>query len=382
MTHWEKDKAKNNFDTSGTTTGDPNYKSHTQAPKEQPTFHRMSDMGAFSSKKKGVYSKNFTVTDPVNWAKNMKAQVPNLLQVGKPTPKAVLSFGGAGLLCTYSLGVVQYLLAEKKDFVRTCYIVGTGTGTIPAVALCAEDPTATPEKIKDFLVENVFDVHHEEIRREVLLKGCQQFIPQDIAERMRGRCTLCVGMSNRDLYFPRQPMNQQLFGAMISNFDSKEDVTDCIVGATAPNATIPYTFRGERITRATWKCMSAELDQYVRHIYIHGLSGYPHSGHHTRHNNFIGRHGFIANSHWNWKRQFLCAIWPKRVPFLANSNIEVIKEAFEKGFNDARRYERWEEDVYLNAKPDRSANDSLDMKNIRAAIFGTNRTGGNEEAKL
>ena len=87
---------KNNFDTSSTKS-DPNYKSHTQAPGQQPHFHRVSDMGAFGNKK-GLYSKNFTVTDPVNWSKNLRAQIPTLLQVGKPTPKAVLSFGGAGML--------------------------------------------------------------------------------------------------------------------------------------------------------------------------------------------------------------------------------------------------------------------------------------------
>lgn len=392
MSHWDKKdttttatpeaevKPKNNFDTSSTKS-DPNYKSHTRAPNEQPHFHRTSDFGSFSAKSKGLYSKNFTVTDPINWSKNMRAQIPNLLQVGKPSPKAVLSFGGCGMLCTYSLGVVQYLLAEKKEFVRQCYVVGTGSGTIPAVALCAEDPAATPEMIKDFICDHVFDVHHEEIRQDVLRQGCSKFIPEDIAERMKGRCTLAVGMSNRDLNYPRQPINQQMFGAMISAFDSKADVSDCIVAATAPNATMPCIFRGERCTRATWKCLSAELDQYVRHIYIHGLSGYPHSGHHSRHNHYIGRHGFLANSHWNWKRQFLVAIWPKRIPFLASSNLEVIRESFEKGFNDARRYERWEEDVYVNAKPDRSSNDSLDMKNIRAAIFGSSNTGA-EEKKL
>ena len=378
--------AKNNFDTSSTSnksTADPssNYKSHTQAPPKQPHFHRVSDMGAFSDKKKGLYSKNFTVTDPVNWSKNIRAQIPTLLQVGKPTPKAVLSFGGCGMLCTYSLGVGQYLLAEKKDLVRQCYVVGTGSGTIPALALCSEDPAATPEMIKDYLVENVFDVHHEDTRLKVIGEGCRKFIPEDIHERMKGRCTLAVGMSNRDLYYSRQPINQQMFGAMISSFDSKEDVADCVIAATAPNATMPCVFRGEKCTRGTWKCLSVELDQYVRHIYIHGLSGYPHSSHHTRHNHYIGRHGFLCNSHWNWKRQFLVAIWPKRIPMLATSNIEVLKEAFEKGFNDARRYERWEEDVYLNAKPDRSVNDSLDMKNIRAAIFGSSERDA-EAAKL
>ena len=39
-------------------------------------------------------------------------------------------------------------------------------------------------------------------------------------------------------------------------------------------------------------------------------------------------------------------------------------------------------DVYVTAKPDRSPNDSFDMKNIRAAIFGSRSNSASEEAKL
>jgi hypothetical protein len=362
--------------------GASEYQSHTRAPKEQPFFHRTSTYGSFDNKKPNLYSKNFTVTDPVNWSKNLRAQVPTLLQVGRPTPKAVLSFGGCGMLVTYSLGVAQYLLAEKREFVRQCYVLGTGSGTIAAVALCAEDPKSTPEQVKDFIVANAFDVHHEDTRRKVVADACARFLPDDVHERMRGRCTLAVGMSNRDLYYAKQPSAQQLFGAMISSFDSKADVGDCILAATAPNATLPCVFRGEHCTRATWKCLSAELDQYVRHVYIHGMSGYPHSIHHTRHNTFVGRHGLLANSHWHWQRQMLAAIWPKRIPLLASSNLELIKESFEKGFHDARRYERWEEDVYVTAKPDRSPSDSIDLRRIRAAIFGSRSAAPPDETKL
>lgn len=358
------------------------YKSHTEAPKEQPFYHRESDIGGFNNKKgRSKYSKRFSITDPINWAKNLKAQTPVLLQVGKPTPKAVISFGGCGLLCTYSLGVVQYLLAEKKDFIRQCYVLGTGSGTIPAVALCGEDSKATPEAVKEYIVDNMFDISNEPRRIDVMKKAAEQFLPEDIHERMNGRCSLAVGMSNRDMNFMKQPPHQQLFGAMLSSFESAADVGEIMIGATAPNATLPYLLRGELVTRATWKCISSELDQYVRHIYIHGFSGYPHSTQHTRHNSFFGRHGFLANSHWHWQTQMLCAHYPMRVPMMRNRHREMLREAFEKGFHDARRYERWEEDVYLTAKPDRSPSENTDLRTIRAAIFGA-RDKPPEGAKL
>ena len=283
------------------------------------------------------------------------------------------------MLVTYSLGVAQYLVAHRKDFLRQCYILGAGSGCIAAVAACAEDATSTPEAIKNFIVENVFNIDDEKKRQALLSRGCELMLPDDVHQRMKGRCTLAVGMSNRDVNYFKQPLNQQLFGAPISAFDGKSDVQECLIAATAPNATLPFKFRGEFCTRCTWKCMSSELDQYVRHIYIHGISGYPYSSQHTRHNMFFGRHGLVANTHWNWQRQFLVAIWPCKFG-LGVANTEVLREAYDRGFQDAMRYERWDEDPYTNAKADRSPGDSTDWKTIRAAFFGSKQP--HEDARL
>ena len=313
--------------------------------------------------------------DPVSWARLVRAQTPRLVEVGKPKPKVILSFGGAAWLVTYSLGVAEYLANEQKDLLAESYIVGAGTGVIPAAGLACG--VTNFEKVKDFFLkeENLFNVHKGHKQREELMRaGCKEFLPLGADKLMNGKVALTIGMNNRDLGFRQQKQENLLYGHHISMFDSNEDITDCMVAAIECDVSKLRTFRGvtNGVQRGSCMSMSSQVDQYIRHIYIHGLCGYPYSRKHMRHNNHFGRHGMLVNTHAVYGYQFWQALQPcwggrKRARF------DELNQAFENGFHDARRYERWEEDVYHYAKPDRSVGGDEDWKNIRVALFGSRK---------
>jgi hypothetical protein len=307
-------------------------------------------------------------SDPLDWQKRLRHKTPILLEVGRTPPKCVLSFGGAGFLVTYALGVAMYLQKEKSKMLAESYIVGAGSGIIPAIALACGPQVCDIEKIRDRIVENTFPVWREDLRQKIMRQHCEELLPDNVHKLMSGRMCAGVSMSHKDAGFYRQQPHMQIFGAHIATFDSKADVTELVLAATAPNHNTPYLFRGQPCVRATCSSISTELDQFVRHIYIHGLSGNK-SKHYTRHRVLVGRHGMLANCHLGPRRQMQLAAYPL-------GGREVLKKAFDDGYFDARRYERWEEDPYHYSKTDRSPGGDTDWRDVRAAIFGDKQEAG------
>lgn len=304
-----------------------------------------------------------TSNDPFEWAKQIRARTPTLLEVGKKAPKCVLSFGGAGFLATYSLGVALYLQREQPKLLAESYLLGSGTGIFPALALACGPQVVDIEKLRDAIIAQPFRVWREDQRRQVVREAAEKFVPENVAALANGRCCATVGMSTSDHGYNRQPPPNQLFGCHIATFDNKKDTVDLIVAATCPNHRQPCAYRGLPVTRGTWRSLSSELDQYVRHIHIHGYAGFRNMKQHTRHNFYFGRHGTIVNCAGGPLEQ----LWLCSAPY---GGADKLRDAFDRGFNDARRYERWVEDPYHFAKPDRSAGSDGDWREIRAAVFG------------
>lgn len=308
----------------------------------------------------------------------IQAKTPALLEIGKAAPKAVLSFGGAGFLVTYALGVAAFLQKERSAFLGECFLLGAGTGVIPAVALACGPSVSIPQ-LRDFIVDNRFVVTDEAKRLEVVSRGLSQLLPQNCAEMMKGRVALTVGFSNRDPGFKRQSKSHRDFGYHISEWSNHQDVMQNILAATAPNTQKPMTFRrADNVLRGTMMSLSSELDQYCRHVYIHGYVGIRQNKRQARHNILFGRHGFLGNTHMPFWKQAVCAFAPAIGGDQRRSDL---LEAYDAGYFDAKRYERWEEDPYLFAKPDRSPSDDFNFRNLRASLFW-NRKKAEERFEL
>ncbi|EAN79361.1 uncharacterized protein TEOVI_000780200 [Trypanosoma equiperdum] len=307
-------------------------------------------------------------TDPREWVKKVRAKTPVLLEVGKPAPKAVLSFGGCGFLVTYSLGVALYLQQEKADLLAQSFLLGAGAGVIPAVALACGARAVNIEKVRDAILDNRFMVTDEERRIEVLTKFINLLLPRNAVELVSGRLALTIGFSNRDPGYMKQTKEQIHFGHHVAQWTDVSDLAQCILASMAPNTAKPMIFRdADNVMRGTMMSLSSELDQYCRHIYIHGYCGYPYNKHQTRHNIYFGRHGFLANTYFPFWKQALLAFAPT---FGGAARREELLEAYDAGYNDARRYERWEEDPYHFSKADRSPSDDFSFRQLRANLFG------------
>ena len=296
----------------------------------------------------------------------VRAQTPRLLEVGKAAPKIIFSFAGAGFLVTYSLGVAKYLQQEKQSLLAQGYFLGAGSGVLPAVALAAGPQAIDLDKVNSHIVDNIFNVSQEPTRVTKMREACELFLPSHIHTLMNGRCALAVSMSNRDTGFLKQAGEVQLYGNHICIFDNKTDVTDCILAATCPNSQVCYPFRGMNVVRATQNSLASQLDQYIRHVYVLGLAGNPSSRQHQRHVSFFGRHGALVNTHDHWASQLLTACRPAT---MRRRSEDLLRQSYENGFHDARRYERWEEDVYHFAKPDRAPSEDDDWRTIRGGLF-------------
>lgn len=317
-------------------------------------------------------------TNPAEFAKRIRAKTPALLEIGKTVPKAVLSFGGAGFLVTYELGVASFLCQEKSAFLQKCFFLGAGSGVIPAVALACGVNASYLEKIRDFIVDHRFMVADEAKRVEAVSSGISELLPQDCSALMRNRIALTVGFSNRDPGFKQQKKEHFRFGYHISDWKDFHDVAQNILVAMAPNTQKPMVFRdANNVLRGTMMSLSSELDQYCRHIYIHGYVGLKRNKQQSIHNVLFGRHGYIGNTHFPFWKQAICAF----APIVGGEARKVdLLDAFDAGYHDARRYERWEEDPYFFAKADRSPSDDINFKNMRASLL--NRKGSADRFEL
>lgn len=307
-------------------------------------------------------------TDPKEWVKKVRSKTPTLLEVGRPAPKAVLSFGGCGFLVAYSLGVALYLQQEKKEFLSHCYLLGAGTGVIPALALACGPKAVSIEKVRDFILENRFTVTDEDKRIEVITRGINELLPKNALDLVNGRLALTIGFSNKDAGYMSQAKENIYFGHHIAQWDDVSDLGQNILASMAPNTSRPMIFRdADNVLRGTMMSLSSELDQYCRHVYIHGYSGYRYNKNQARHNIMFGKHGFLGNTHFSFPKQVLLAFAP-----LIGGEVrkEELMEAYDAGYHDARRYERWEEDPYFYAKADRSPGDDFNFRNLRANLFG------------
>lgn len=311
-------------------------------------------------------------TDPAAFAQRIRAKTPTLLNAGKAPPKAVLSFGGAGFLVTYALGVASYLQKEKAPFLSQCFFLGAGTGVIPAVALACGPSAVSIEKLRDFIVDHRFLVMDEARRIDVFSKGISEFLPANCHQMMNNRVALTVGFPNSDAGYKTQKKENFHFGHHISEWSGFEDVAQNILAATAPNKQKPMIFRdADNVMRGTMMSLSSELDQYCRHVYIHGYVGMRFHKLQSRHNYMFGRHGFLGNTRFSFWKQVMRAFGPH---IGGEKTRQDLLDTFDAGFSDAMRYERWEEDPYLFAKPDRSPSDDFNFRNLRASLFNGKRS--------
>jgi hypothetical protein len=298
--------------------------------------------------------------------KLLRAQTPKLLELNRRPPTLVLSFGGSGFLVTYSLGVAMWLLEERKDLLNRTFFAGSGSGVIPAVAMCVKNPPI--QKIVDEICGNLFNVADEKKRQEVLRKLLPQYLPKDAFQQVQGRCALTLNLPNRDPEYHKQPSINVLFGHHIASWDDNVDLMECMIAAMACDEKSLPIYRGVKVVRGSTLSMATEIDSYVRHVYVHGLCGYPYSRKHQRHSFFTGKHGFLSNREFHYARQFTTAILPHKNLF--GDSKSALMKSFDAGYHDARRFERWEEDPYLYAKPDRSPGGGTEWKSLRQAIFG------------
>jgi hypothetical protein len=306
-------------------------------------------------------------TVPKEWIKQVRAKTPTLLEVGKTPPKLVLSFGGAGFLVTYSLGVALFLQQEKKDLLAKSFFLGAGSGAIAAAALACGPQHVNIDKIRDAIVEHRFLVSDEEKRLQVMNPALDALLPKNAVQLVSGRLALTIGFSNKDPGYMQQLKENINFGHHIAAWDSWDDLKQNLLASTAPNMDKQMKFRDcPNVMRGTLMSLSSELDQYCRHVHIHGYCGYRYNRRQTRHNMFFGRHGFIANTHMSFPKQAMLAFCPN---VGGQSRKDELLRAFDAGFHDGRRYERWEEDPYHYAKSDRSPGDDFNWKNIRAGLF-------------
>ena len=336
-----------------------------------------------------------TMTDPKQWASAIRAQTPNLVELGKKSPKLVLSFGGAGWLISYSLGVAKFLQEERKELLASSYLLGAGSGVIPAMALaCGPQHVKIDAVLERLIADMEFNVTNEPTRRAKTIEALDALLPgaafgkpsdtsansgassstandrTDLCKLINGRVALTLGFSNRDAGYLQQRKENIYYGHHVTQWDDRADVIACMTAAMGPNANFMMQYRdAPNVMRGTLYTMSSELDQFIRHVHIHGYCGYRYNRHQTRHNIYFGKHGFLANTHFYYPQQAAMAFMPKTF-FSAASRAEHHKLAFEKGFLDARRYERWEEDPYYYAKPDRSGEDDFNWRSMRASIFG------------
>lgn len=309
-------------------------------------------------------------TIPKEFIKKVRAKTPTLLEVGRTPPKLVLSFGGAGFLVTYSLGVALFLQQEKKDMLAKSFLLGAGSGSLAATALACGPQHVSIEKVRDAVVNNLFLVTDEPKRLATMSSALDTLLPKSAHQLVNGRLALTIGFSNKDPGYLQQAKENIQFGHHIAVWDNWEDLKQNLLVATAPNMDKPMQFRdADNALRGTLMSLSSELDQYCRHVHIHGYCGYKYNRKQTRHNTFFGRHGFIANTHTSFPFQVLQAFCPN---VGAASRKEELLRAYDAGFHDARRYERWEEDPYHYAKSDRSPSDDFNWKNIRAGLFSKN----------
>lgn len=310
-----------------------------------------------------------TRTVPKDWVKQVRAKTPTILEVGRTPPKLVLSFGGAGFLVTYELGVALYLQQEKKELLAKSFLLGAGTGCIPALALACGPQAVNIDALRDFIVSNPFLVTNEERRLAVFEQGLDTFLPKDALKLTAGRLALTVGFSNKDPGYMQQPKENVYFGNHIAAWDDWQDLKQCVLAACAPNMDRQMKYRdAPNVMRGTLLSLSSELDQYCRHVHIHGYCGYKYNRNQTRHNFFFGRHGFLPNTHFSFTKQMILAFAPNFGG--AERHKDDLLQAFDAGYHDARRYERWEEDPYHYAKADRSPGDDFNWKMIRGTLFG------------
>ena len=297
------------------------------------------------------------------------AQTPQLLQVGKPPPKCVLCFAGSGHLVTYQLGVAAYLHQEKQQLLCKSYFLGAGSGSIAAAALaCGSQVNFTA--IRDQIINNAYSVEDTDKHQERMKQGIERLMPRNAHQLMNGRVAIALGPSNRDAAWYEQPSQHKLNGWHISSWKDEDDVAQCLIAASNSSSARPIQYRGCPCTRSTWVSLSSELDPYVRHIHIYGYCGQNNKPSHAKHRVFIDRHGYLSYTGQPAWAQFLAMAMPDW-KVSASWSRDVLRSAYDAGFHDARRYERWDEEAYFYAKPDRSPSKDKNWRNLRAGLFGS-----------
>ena len=277
------------------------------------------------------------------------ARPPKLTQLGEKAPKMVLSFGASGTLATYGLGVGQYLLDHHKKLMDECYFIGSGSGVLPAVALPLASDLGNRHLLKEYfeiiMKETAVPFHlfREAKRAEYVKRGLSEMLGlEDLHTRLRGRCSIFLHPDPKYLYGRTHGIldrHQILFGLPVSHWRSSADLRECMEAAMAPSHKHSLNFRGVRAMSSSKHSLSPQLDQSIRHIYVHGFAGKGYSSREKLHAHVFGRHGSLVNVSTTFLAQTLSQSFPLPLKY-------VLTKAYHQGYEDASKYHRWEEDPY------------------------------------
>mmetsp|Transcript_23567 Transcript_23567/g.36755 ORF Transcript_23567/g.36755 Transcript_23567/m.36755 type:complete len:304 (-) Transcript_23567:39-950(-) len=274
---------------------------------------------------------------------------PQLLKTGRRAPSVVLSFGASGSLVPYSLGVAQYLLDHHPELVRRAYFIGSGSGVIPAICLAlsraSSHPSSLEECVKRFnkVKLSLPFVINENERRTVVRNACQEIFTIDAPERViQGCCSLFLHPNPSYIYGRLHGILDRyhvLYGLPISEWRSKDDLIECIEASMAPSEKYSLAFRNVPMVSASRFSFSPQVEQAIRHVYIHGFSGKGYRSCEKLHAHVFGHHGSVFNVASSSTVQNLCLSFPRMFS-------GVIERSFNQGYKDAKAYSRWEEDPY------------------------------------
>ncbi|KNH08379.1 hypothetical protein XU18_1092 [Perkinsela sp. CCAP 1560/4] len=274
---------------------------------------------------------------------------PQLVKVGEKPPKLIVSFGDSDILMNYGLGVAQYLLDNHLPLLKQAYFIGTGSGTIPAVCLSLASQNSKSTLITDFfrrMTSNISSLPiylREAQRREFISNTLKSLASLDEPEKLLlGKCSLFLH-PNPNFIFGRVhgilDRYHVLYGLPVSEWRSKEDLIQCIEASMAPSYKHFIPFRGIPIVKASRYSLSPQVDQAIRHVYVHGYAGGGYMSREKLHAHVFGHHGSIFNVSTSHYLQRLCISYPR----VFSGSIE---KTYHQGYKDAAQFSRWEEDPY------------------------------------
>ena len=300
-----------------------------------------------------VVSSSFKSRDIKEVFRILGTKDPKLTKLGEKAPKTVVSFGGSGGLITYSLGVAQYILDHHPSLINQSYFIGTGSGSLPAICL----PLAAqlgkqhlPKQCFEYITkQSKLPLHSfsEITRREYVRTALAKFLcVEDIERHLLGRCSIFLRPDSNYIINRVHGVldrGQILYGLPISQWKSSEDLLQCIEASMAPSEKHSIAFRGIPMLTASKYSFSPQVEQSIRHIFVHGYAGKGFSSNEKLHAHVFGMHGSLFNVSTPYYAQRFALCFPRIAKYF-------LSKAYDQGYKDAADFSRWEEDPYNFAK--------------------------------